>query len=66
MLTTKCKAMQECAMKMKNKKIKKKTTAHNFLQSNNTKFDRPLQKLIGKIRTKLAASKHHTTKVIIL
>ena len=28
-VTTNRKPMQECAMKMKNKKIKKKTTAHD-------------------------------------
>ena len=39
-------AMQGCAMKMK-KKIKKKTTAHNFFVIKNAKFDRRLQKSIG-------------------
>ena len=46
-LTTNRKPMQGCAMKMKNKKIKKKTTAHNFFVIKNAKFDKPLQKPIG-------------------
>ena len=34
-------------MKMKNKKMKKKVTAHNFLVIKKAKFDKALQKPIG-------------------
>ena len=47
------------SMKIMNKKIKKKTTARLSLTGNYKSWQE-------QIRTKLAASKHHTTKAFIL
>ena len=44
-------------MKMKNEKIKKKTTAHNFFLIKNANFDRPLQNPIGTDQDKTSSLK---------
>ena len=64
MLTTNRKPMQGCAMKMKNKKIKKKMTAHNFFVIKNVKFDKPLQKPIGTDQDKTSSIKASYNKGI--
>ena len=63
-LTTNHKHMQGCAMKMKNKKIKKKMTTHNFFVIKSTKFDRLLQKPIETDQDKTSSIKASYNKGI--
>ena len=65
-LTTKHKHMQGCVMKMKKIKEKKKMTVHNILYSKRSSLIDHYKSQWEQIRTKLAASKHHSTKVFIL
>ena len=65
-LTTNHKHMQGCVMKMKKINKKDKMTVHNILYSKRSRLIDDYKSQWEQIRTKLAASKHHTTKVFIL